>query len=77
MMILLPAMLNDENGLSETSVAAWTMSYDIGYMLSSKSRTLEHWKTINSATCTESNFFYMNFDLSIMFSYECFRPSTF
>jgi hypothetical protein len=42
MMIFFPTVLNDESGLSETSVAAWTISYDIGYMLSSTSRILEH-----------------------------------
>jgi hypothetical protein len=57
MMILFPTVLNDESGLSETSVVAWNISYDIGYMSSSTSRTLEHWKAINSATCTESNLF--------------------
>jgi hypothetical protein len=58
MMILFPTVLNDESGLSETSVAAWTMSYDIGYMLSSTSRNLECWKVVNSATRTESNIFF-------------------
>jgi hypothetical protein len=38
----LDTMLNDESGLSKMSVAAWTISYDIGYMSSSTSRTLEH-----------------------------------
>jgi hypothetical protein len=56
----LETMLNDESGLSETSVAAWTISYDIGYMLASTSRTLEHWKTVNLATRTESNLFYIS-----------------
>jgi hypothetical protein len=42
MMILFPTVLNDESVLSETSLVAWTISYDIGYMLSSTSRTLEH-----------------------------------
>jgi hypothetical protein len=28
----LDTMLNDESGLSETSVVAWTISYDSGYM---------------------------------------------
>jgi hypothetical protein len=32
MMILFPTVLNDESGLSEMSVAQWTISYDIGYM---------------------------------------------
>jgi hypothetical protein len=41
-MIIFLTILNDESGLSEMSVAAWTISYDIGYMLSSTSRTLEH-----------------------------------
>jgi hypothetical protein len=58
MMILFPTVLNDESGLSETSVAAWTISYDIGYMTSSTSRTIEHWKAINSATHNESNLFF-------------------
>jgi hypothetical protein len=35
MMILFPAVFNDESSLSETSVVTWTISYDIGYMLSS------------------------------------------
>jgi hypothetical protein len=48
MMILFPTTLNDESGLSETSVATWTISYDIGYMSSSMSRTLELWKAANS-----------------------------
>jgi hypothetical protein len=56
----LDTMLNDESRLSETSVVAWTISYDIGYMLSSTSRTLEHWKVINSVTHTESNLFYIS-----------------
>jgi hypothetical protein len=58
MMIPFPIVLNDESGLSETSVAAWTISYDIGYMLSSTSSTLESWKIINLATRTESNLFF-------------------
>jgi hypothetical protein len=49
MMILFPTILNDESGLTETSVVAWTISYDIGYMSSSTSRTLERWKAINLA----------------------------
>jgi hypothetical protein len=32
MMILFPIVLNDESRLSEMSVVAWTISYDIGYM---------------------------------------------
>jgi hypothetical protein len=56
----LDTMLNDENGLSETSVAAWTISYNIGYMSSSTSRTLEHWKAVNLATHTKSNLFYIS-----------------
>jgi hypothetical protein len=56
----LGTMLNDESGLSEMSVVAWTISYDIGYMSSSMSRTLERWKAVNSATCTESNLFYIS-----------------
>jgi hypothetical protein len=58
MMILFPTVLNDENRLSEMSVAAWTISYDIGYMSSSTSRCLECWKAINSATHTESYLFF-------------------
>jgi hypothetical protein len=58
MMILFPIVLNVESGLSETSVTAWTISYDIGYMSSSTSRILEPWKAIHSATHTESNFFF-------------------
>jgi hypothetical protein len=58
MVILFPTILNDESGLSETSVVAWIISYDIGYMPSSTLRNLERWKAINSATCTESNFFF-------------------
>jgi hypothetical protein len=58
MMILFPTVLNDESGLSEMSVAAWTISYDIGYVSSSTSRTLECWKVINSATRNESNLFF-------------------
>jgi hypothetical protein len=56
MMILFPTVLNDESELSETSVAAWTIPYDIEYMSSSMSRTLGHWKVVNLATHTESNF---------------------
>jgi hypothetical protein len=41
MMIFFPTVLNDESGLSETSVVAQIISYDIGYMSSSTSRTLE------------------------------------
>jgi hypothetical protein len=41
MMVFSPTILNDESGLSETSVVAWTISYDIGYMPSSTSMTLE------------------------------------
>jgi hypothetical protein len=63
MKIPLWVVLNDERGLCETNVVAWTISYDIGYASSPKSRTIEHWKVINSTTCTESNFFYMNFVL--------------
>jgi hypothetical protein len=51
------AMLNDESGLCEMSVMTWTVSYDIGYVLSSKSRTLECWKAISSATRTKRIFF--------------------
>jgi hypothetical protein len=40
MMILSLIVLNDESKLSEMSVAPWTISYDIGYMVSSTSRTL-------------------------------------
>jgi hypothetical protein len=58
MMIIIPTILNDESGLSEMSVAAWTISYDIGYMLSSTSRTLERWKDVNSATHTKSILFF-------------------
>jgi hypothetical protein len=50
-------VLNDESGLSEMSLVAWTISYDIGYMSPSTSRTLERWKTVNSATLTESNLY--------------------
>jgi hypothetical protein len=57
MMILFPTLLNDESGLSETSVVACTISYDIGYMSSSTPRTLERWKAVNSATCIKSNIF--------------------
>jgi hypothetical protein len=39
------------------SVVAWTISYDIGYMPSSTSMTLERWKAINSAT-REQHFFF-------------------
>jgi hypothetical protein len=53
----LGTMLNDESGLGEMSVVAWTISYDIGYMLSSMSRTLERWKVVNSATHTETNLY--------------------
>jgi hypothetical protein len=56
----LDTMLNDESMLSETSVATWTMSYNIGYMASSTSRTLELWKAVNSATRTKSNLFYIS-----------------
>jgi hypothetical protein len=42
MMILFQTILNDESGLSETSVAT---------------RTSEHWKVINLTTCTERNIF--------------------
>jgi hypothetical protein len=59
MTIFLPTILNDESELSETSVAAWTISYDIGYMSSSTSSKLEHWNAINSTTHTESNFFFL------------------
>jgi hypothetical protein len=59
MMILFPNMLNNEGGLRETSVAVWTISYDIGYMSLSMARTLEHWKVVNSATRTESNHFFL------------------
>jgi hypothetical protein len=55
MMILLSTILNDDSRLSETSVAAWTISYDIGYTSSSTSRTLERWKVINSETRTKNN----------------------
>jgi hypothetical protein len=58
MMILFPTILNDESRLGEMSVAAWTISNDTGYMSLSTSRTLEHWKTVNSATRTESNLFF-------------------
>jgi hypothetical protein len=58
MMIIFPTVLNDESRLSEMSVAAWTISYDIGYMSSSTSRTLEHWKAVNLATHTESSLFF-------------------
>jgi hypothetical protein len=53
-------MLNDESRLSETNVVAWTISYDIGYMSSSTSRIIEHWKAVNSATRSESNLFYVS-----------------
>jgi hypothetical protein len=53
----LGSMLNDESSLSEMSLVAWTISYDIGYMSSSTSRTLERWKAVNSATLTESNLY--------------------
>jgi hypothetical protein len=58
MMILFPIILNDESSLGEMSVAAWTISNDTGYMSLSTSRTLEHWKTVNSATRIESNLFF-------------------
>jgi hypothetical protein len=32
MMILLPVVLNNESGLSDTSVAPCTISYNIGYV---------------------------------------------
>jgi hypothetical protein len=57
MMILFPTVLNNESRIREMSVVAWTMSYDIGYMSSSMSRTLECWKVVNSITRTESNLF--------------------
>jgi hypothetical protein len=63
MVILFPTILNDESGLSETNVVAWIISYDIEYMSSSTSRNLERWKAINSAICTESNFFLSIFVL--------------
>jgi hypothetical protein len=53
----LGSMLNDESSLSEMSLVAWTISYDIGYMSPSTSRTLERWKAVNSATLTESNLY--------------------
>jgi hypothetical protein len=68
-------MINDESGLSEMFVAAWTISYNIRYVSSSMSRTLECWKAVNSTTHMESNFFYMNFVLSILFLHECFRSA--
>jgi hypothetical protein len=37
MIILFPIVLNDESGLSEMSVEAWIISYDIGYISSSTS----------------------------------------
>jgi hypothetical protein len=58
MMILFPTILNDESGLSETSVVAWIIFYDIWYKLSYMSRTSERWKAINSAIQTERNFFF-------------------
>jgi hypothetical protein len=58
MMILFSTIFNDESGLRETSVAAWTIFYDIGCMSPSTSRTLERWKAVNSATLTESNIFF-------------------
>jgi hypothetical protein len=64
MMILFPTILNDESELSETTVAAWTISYDIGYMSSSLSEALEHWKVVNSVTRTESNIFFQFLFLS-------------
>jgi hypothetical protein len=57
MMILFPTVLNNESRIREMSVVAWTMSYDIGYMSSSMSRTLECSKAVNSITRTESNLF--------------------
>jgi hypothetical protein len=62
-MIHFSVVLNDENGLSEMSAAAWTISYDIGYMSSSTSRTLERWNVVNSATYTKSNIFFPIFFL--------------
>jgi hypothetical protein len=53
----LSTMLNVESKLSEMSVAAWTISYDIGYMSPSMSWTLERWKVVNLATRTESNLY--------------------
>jgi hypothetical protein len=50
MMILFPTILNDESRLSETSVSTWTIYYDIGYMSSFTSRTLERFKAINFVT---------------------------
>jgi hypothetical protein len=58
MMILFPTILNDKSGLSEISVATWTISYDIRYMSSSMLRTLERWMVINSTTHIESNLFF-------------------
>jgi hypothetical protein len=57
-MMFFPTVLNDESKLSEMSVAAWTISYDIEYMSSSTSRTLEHWKAINSVNHTRTNIFF-------------------
>jgi hypothetical protein len=57
-MILFPTILNDESGLCKTSVAAWTILYDIGYMSSSTLRSLERWRTVNSAAHTASNLFF-------------------
>jgi hypothetical protein len=58
MMILFPTVLNDESGLSELSVVALTISYDIGYVSSSTSKTLEYWRVVHSETHTESNIFF-------------------
>jgi hypothetical protein len=58
MIILFPSVLNDKSGLSEMSVAAWTISNDIGYMSSSTSRNLEHWKVVNLTTHIEGNLFF-------------------
>jgi hypothetical protein len=72
MMILFSTVLNHESGLRETSVAAWAISYDIGYMSPSTSRTLERWKVVNSATCTESNLF---FQFLFLFENKIWRTS--
>jgi hypothetical protein len=40
------------------SVAAWTISNDIGYMSSSTSRNLERWKVVNLTTHIEGNLFF-------------------
>jgi hypothetical protein len=64
MMILFLIVLNDESELSETSVAAWTISYDIGCKSSSTSRILERWKAINSKTHTKSNLLFQFWSLS-------------